>query len=359
MQQALMLGGGAVRRAFRWWVDGLALLVPARLYEAWSAPAIKLIIRRNGSRWVLLRSDMFRNAAKIVVYAETEKPLAEAIKNQPYVVRRLAQIQLELDRADFLTFQRNIPESGRADLKTILNYELQRSTLLHPSDVYTGVRVSTAADVDGLLRVEQFVIPRGEVDPLREALSAIGHHVERTYASGEDGRARVHDLWLGSASHRREPMVYACAVAMFILFATTAYQVYDWHTDADQRIEQLQSQIRVARARVRSSTTERERRRTTFAHLTSARRARRSRHALPVVLAELSQRLPQSTWVHDLQYQIDSVVISGVSDAAATLVDPLAASDVFAAAEFVAPIVKDPATGKERFRLKISLSTLD
>lgn len=364
MQLVLNRGWETLKRAVQWWLAGLALILPERIRQLWDAPAIKLIIQRDGSGWALFRSIGFQSDKATIARVESQRGLIIALQAQPYLLRMFAQIHLELDREEMLTFQRKVPETRVPDLMKILNYELQRSTLFHPDNIYSGVRISAPDRDNGLSDVTHFVIPRDRVGPLLGVLNAAGHHVRGLHVRGLHDRgagAQIRLLGPGPDSERsrRKPMDYICAAVLIALVLTIAYHVNDWRAGADQRMEQLQSQVRVLRQRLRADATVRDKRRTMHASLTRARRIQRSRHPVPVVLAELSKRLPQSTWVYDFQYQVDSVVVSGFSDAAATLTNPLAASDVFAAAEFVAPIVKDPMTGQDRFRLKLSLSPLD
>jgi general secretion pathway protein L len=77
-----------------------------------------------------------------------------------------------------------------------------------------------------------------------------------------------------------------------------------------------------------------------------------------VLLRELTEVLPNSTWLQEAQVSEQTVEIFGYSDRAADLVQPLENSPLFARVEFTAPITRD-AQNKEIFRLRMRLESAE
>lgn len=72
------------------------------------------------------------------------------------------------------------------------------------------------------------------------------------------------------------------------------------------------------------------------------------------VLEELTQLLPDGTWLTQTEVNRDSVTISGLSGRAADLVQPLENSPYFSQVEFTSPITRD-SSNKDIFRIRMRL----
>jgi Tfp pilus assembly protein PilN len=72
------------------------------------------------------------------------------------------------------------------------------------------------------------------------------------------------------------------------------------------------------------------------------------------LLDQLTQLLPDGTWLQQLQISTDTVEIFGFSDHAADLVLPLENSPYFTGVEFASPITRD-SRNKEVFRIRMRL----
>lgn len=77
-----------------------------------------------------------------------------------------------------------------------------------------------------------------------------------------------------------------------------------------------------------------------------------------ILLQELTEVLPNGTWLQEAQISEQTVEIFGYSDRAADLVQPLENSPLFAQVEFTAPITRD-AQNKEIFRLRMKLESAE
>jgi general secretion pathway protein L len=74
------------------------------------------------------------------------------------------------------------------------------------------------------------------------------------------------------------------------------------------------------------------------------------------VLLELTNRIPDNSWVEHLELTTNSVVIQGESQDAAALVNHLEKSPMFEDVKFHLPVVTIPGTLYERFHLSAKLS---
>lgn len=83
-----------------------------------------------------------------------------------------------------------------------------------------------------------------------------------------------------------------------------------------------------------------------------------SRPTVLEVLEELSQRLPDDTFVIQLDFDGKSIQVQGESASASTLVEKLEDSPLFKDVGFRAQLIKIPGTARDRFHISATLETL-
>jgi general secretion pathway protein L len=74
------------------------------------------------------------------------------------------------------------------------------------------------------------------------------------------------------------------------------------------------------------------------------------------VLAELTTRLPDDTWLTELSLRQRHVSLSGQSEAAARLIGELSRSAMFRGIGFAGPVTRDGTTGRDDFSLHLDVT---
>ena len=100
-----------------------------------------------------------------------------------------------------------------------------------------------------------------------------------------------------------------------------------------------------------------QQRRQTLARTRAA--AATQRAALPLVvdvLAELTARLPDDTWLTDLRLSDAHMQLSGYANSAATLVPIIENSPMFEGARLSGPVLPDSSVQRERFSIEADLT---
>jgi len=67
--------------------------------------------------------------------------------------------------------------------------------------------------------------------------------------------------------------------------------------------------------------------------------------------------LPDGSWLEEFSFNQPVATITGLSGNSATLVEAMESSDLVEAAKFTSPIVTDPRSGAERFRMEITFKS--
>jgi general secretion pathway protein L len=85
---------------------------------------------------------------------------------------------------------------------------------------------------------------------------------------------------------------------------------------------------------------------------------RLSTPAATKLLAELSERLPNDTWLSEIQWHGKELTLSGFSPAAATLIQSLEASPLLSEVRFDSPVMTDPRVRRERFNISADVAAI-
>jgi general secretion pathway protein L len=344
----------AVSRFFIWWLRELAACVPDRLCKLIVRKPSLLVItpRDDVAELTLHRHGHVRPLAKIPLAAKSapQRTLTGLLNGAG--LRRL-EVFINVPTERVLQRRVALPLEAAENLREVLAFEMDRHTPFKAGEVAYDYRL-IATDMDARkVTVDLAVVPRAV---LREATSiarSLGLAASRIGLIGDEStgngsfnfrpyeRSRA-----GSAGPRR------LTVALAMTAATLA--VIAWYLPLyfDHRVSSVyQARLEQARAAALQAEGQKKRLAATIdlGHFIVSRRA-----DIPTVtslLAELTNRLPDGTWLTKLQLQDRKLLLAGISPSAAPLIAQLEASPLLANVQFDSPVTPDPRVGGESFNV--------
>jgi general secretion pathway protein L len=212
---------------------------------------------------------------------------------------------------------------------------------------------------DGKFDVSQWVVRRDHVASAADALGLEPGEVAFIEAPGAGASGDpVPTIMLRQAAHGGGRWLRSIALTLVLTALVLAVAAVGSTLQRQQlALDHLRSEITVARAKakkVHSLIEEVERAQTTLFQL----RASRGEPGLLDVWAEVSRILPPHTWLSELRLSETpdgrQVVMTGFSEAAASLVGLIDRSPLFKEAALVGPVTVDQAERKERFIIQAS-----
>lgn len=267
------------------------------------------------------------------------------------------RVALCLSPEHALRRQLYLPVAARADLRRVVGYEMDRQTPFRVSDVCFDVRQLGAAS-DGRLMVELVLAPRQRLNPLLQRFKVMGARVDAVDVADGRGRLGVNLLdETARPSHphpRRRLNLVLTAVAVVLL----ALIMGQWLHNRHSALAAMQTQVQALHSQARQVATLR---RQLVARLGAAGFLVRQRAQSPAmidVLADVTHRLPDDTWLD--RFGVDAtgnVSLQGQSPHATRLLKRMAGSAYLADPGFRGVIQTDPRTGKERFFMTAQLRT--
>lgn len=338
-----------------WWGRELRACLPTRM-RAW--------LERH-ARWYLLALQdddvTLREAGFAQVLARIDTTQAEALQQTAWreaLARADPQdvrIALCLPPAQVLRRTLYLPAAARADLHRVVGYEMDRQTPFQVADVCYDVRQPGPA-TDGRLEVELVLAPRARLAPLLEKLRAMGATVDAVDVAEGDDRLGVNLLDAAARPAHPHPRrrLNLALVGLAVLLLVLA--MGQWLHNRRSTLATMQAQVQGMHGQARQVAALRRQLVTRLGAAGFLERRRAQSPAMIAVLADVTHRLPDDTWLE--RFSVDAggnVSLQGQSPHATGLLKRMSGSAYLGDPGFQGVIQTDPRTGKERFYMTAQL----
>lgn len=349
---------GVINEFATWWGEGLASCVPKRLKtpRKQRLPAYLLVTPSAGGfelEYVAGKTSNDSGPRRLQISAESEHQsvrawLADTLgSNAPVILR--------LPGDSVLRRRMSAPKVTPDKVRSMLEFEIDRQTPFSKDKVYFDFRLVNGNGEAEKLDLELGVVPRAVVDDLIERLARWDIHPQ--IVDSDDIRYDEHgfnlrgpDTGSGARNKKRSIVVYA-ALACAAIGALCSVPYYR----TEMRINELQSiekEVRAQAAEVAALKKTRD-------ELDDQRRfigELQTQGSDPLqIIDELTRLLPDDSWIMRFEMKDDNVTIQGESSSASSLIQLLQDSSLVDQPHFVSPITLNTASGKERFRISMSL----
>ena len=362
----LSLGSGSrslaslASRFFGWWFGELGACIPSALR--------RIVAGRQRRLYLLLRDDgteIFEESGG------TPRPFAKLEPDAPDPAQRVLLKRLE-DKGPWAEILAVIP-SERAlhrrlplpaavaeNLRESVGFDIDRLTPFKAEEVVYQARIAGVDRQRGQVVCELTVVPRATVDAALKRARALGIRPDRVAVeppeeTGASAAPIDLPLALGARVDRWLPWRLPAALAAFAVvlglialllhfdrddavLAAYAAETAKYRPAADAAAKLREQVLSLARTRAEAVT---------------------QRAALPLtvdVLAELTARLPDDTWLTDLRISDGHIELGGYANSAATLVPIIEDSPMFQGARLSGPVLPDSTLKRERFSLEADLT---
>lgn len=337
-----------------WWKAELVGLLPAR-WQAWfqdrretwlaTIDGDELRFQREGAPEPFARFDL-RQQADIL---RTE--LAQLLGRGPNPDRRLI---LAAPPAAVLLRSLQFPPAVEENLRQVLSFEMDRQTPFKADQVYFDYHVESLG-AGRQLRVDLALAPRPAIDALTErarslGLALDGVDVPRSEPSGL--RRRGFNLLPEPARVRRSNpqlrlnLILAAAAVLLLVMA-----MQQSVANREQALEALRANVEQARTEARAVNTLRNRLDTAVNGAGYLTEKKAQTPSVFRVLGDLSERLPDDTWLERMTFREGGLEVAGQSGESTKLIALLQESRTLGNPAFMGQISPDARTRKERFTL--------
>lgn len=360
---------------FRWWGHALASWLPLRWRQALGVGRGRLLLQVDGDavQLRLQQGDQLRDLGNLPLLAEPDAALAEVAGGDidrdgeaaadplaRLLTARVAELPrwLLLPAASALRRRLTLPAAAADRLRDVVGFEIERQTPFSADAVAFDARLLARHDREGRIDAELVAAPLRQLDPQLAALGPLAANLAGIdVAAGDAAPLGVNLLPPSDRRHRDDPWRrwnWALAVVALVLVAALLWQLLDNRRDAADALEQ---RIAADAQAGRRAAAQRQQLRALIEGQTFLDQARGARPTAIEVIAELTQRLPDDTYLEKLSIDDERIMLIGLSEQAPALIERLQGSDLWDAPALAGALQPDPRSGRDRFTLVADLAT--
>jgi general secretion pathway protein L len=340
-------------RFFSWWFGELAACLPDRVRRPLRRRPSVLVMTPSGgvAHFALHSGGQIKRRGQIPLCMASRGALLNLFSGAQ---SRSLEIVAAIPVDKVLRRNVSLPLEASENLREVLAFQMDRHTPFKASEVAYDYRVTGTDAALRRITVELAVVPRTTIEQTAAIADSFGLGVHRIGVAG-DG---LHDRD-GSFNFRphEDPVVPAPAQRRLMLALTTIaaiLAVLAWYLPLYFDHRTLAAyEARLSAMRTQALEAEGMRKQlTTAVELSRVLVDRRT--ATPTVvslLADITHRLPDDTWLTQVQLQGGTVTLTGFSLSAAPLIARLEVSPLLSHVRFGSPVTPDPELGAERFNI--------
>jgi len=335
MHPVFASAAGLAGRFLRWWRAELLASIPEPLRR-------RLVARR------LVALTIGEHDVTVTGIAADGARIA---RGDGAALRRLLRpwdrFALRLSPDQVLRLRLDLPAAAEGALDQVVAFELERRTPFRSDEVHVIHLARGRTPGGDRAMVDVAMVPRAVLQGLLAEAHRLG--VSPVRIEAPDG-GRLPLLQPGRRTRLQRAGAVALAVMLAAVAAAAILVPLHERRSAAARLEAEADQARRTAAKVAGLQQEFERnlQREALLFEMKARFPPAAR-----IIEELSQVLPDDTWLIQLEIADREVRLTGFSAAASQLVALLEASPLFRDVEFRSPVTQDQRTGRERFHIAV------
>lgn len=347
-----------------WWAHNLAAWLPARVRRVLGFDRGRLLMQVQGDA-VQVRLQQGGDLRDLGAVPQLALPGEDAFVAPvdplaTLLPPRLADLPrwLLLPAAAGLRRPLTLPGAAGDRLRDVVGFEIDRQTPFTADNVAFDARVLGRRDADGLIEAELVVVPRQRLDAPLSSLGPMADSLAGIDLCAENGQPLGVNL-LDPALRRRHGDAFRYWNLALAVVAVLAVAATMWQLLANRRAaaDELEARIASQATAARSAAAERQALIDLIEGQAFLDRERAQRPTTVEVLDELTQRLPDSTYLEKLAIEDNNLLMIGLSREAPSLVQRLQGSKLWRAPSLTGALMPDPVSGRDRFTLTAELGT--
>ncbi|HTA65134.1 MAG TPA: PilN domain-containing protein [Xanthomonadaceae bacterium] len=349
--------GSDLQQFLHWWGGELAGLLPASWRALFTQGRARVLYVPEGDTLELRVEEDGRDVLL------TGLPLDADADMQARVDSRLGQSRIERPRwlllpaGQVLRRRITLPAAATERLREVVAHELDRQTPFRADQVAYDCRVLAIDAATKTAQVELLVLPKDRLDAAIAPLGSLATRLSGVDARDQDGALLRCNLLpperRQASDHRRLWLNLGVAAIALVAFGFALGQVLDNRSNAVARLESAVDQ-RHEQARLVVALGKQLEDASLGADFLAGRRA--AQPPMIAVLADISKRIPDNTFLERFSEQDGQIYLTGLSTDAAGLVAKLQGSPLLHAPALSGSVQPDAAAKRDRFTLTAELN---
>lgn len=354
-ERFLMGLGGQLIAGWSWWISTLGSMAPRSLVD-WSSGLPQRMTGEISARAERPGSLGRRITLPFDGSLEASVGQLEALRRK---LPRRALLDVVLPSEICLIRQHVIPKGAERRIDEILTLDLNRGTPLRPEAI-VWKPVIGSKERDGI-HVDQVILRRRDLALLQEAVEAQGFLLGRVSTEHPKTTQRVcllDDSEARKAINGIWPRINQVLAVTLVALATLSVALP--HLERRDRLADLKAETAALRTQTVALRAELDQQRAVHQANDSLIEGLSATLSNIDVLRELTTRLPDDTWLADMEIAGEALRFGGFTKgSAAELAIDLDASPLFSNPRLTGPVSIAPGTGAERFEISLDLRSAE
>ncbi|MCF7993810.1 MAG: PilN domain-containing protein [Chromatiaceae bacterium] len=312
-----------------------------------------LVVAPQGDRAQLFRDVIGERqpVGALVAHAPDMKPVLDVAETRSW-----RRIILELPSALILTRRLVLPAQVRGNLRRVVAYELDRLTPFAPTEVFFDARVVAGLSGGTTIDVELALCPRGQVTTWVDQLRAVKRPPSQITWPGAWAEANLLPPDEQPRPRRLAWIISGLLLLLVVGLTVTVLLTPLWQRAHEQ--DRLAQELTRMAAQAEEVSELREALERARVGSLAVLEHKRDYPRMTGLLLELTELLPDGTWVQTLNYRDGAVDIRGESSQATALIGVLERGPGISNVTFRSPVMQVSASGSERFHIAFDYKTV-
>ncbi len=329
----------------RWWKWELRQMLPAAVFRREAPADIAIRVRRAGLFVEPGRAGLSFEPFLVDSSPDGARELANAFGN-----RRGLKAEVRFETERFLKRQLSPLRLPVSRVATMAEIDCRASTPLDPaqSELIAGpYDPEDAASVYYIVSKAHLLPVRKTLGEARIAVARIGLLDGDKFIDAPKLMTSTGTRW-GSVRQLAQAATIALVAGVMAVFGLLYWQYASANAALDQQLADLNTEVSAIRTAIDTRNRQRD--------LVAAMRAQKQ-GAIPVaaVLNELARVLPNGTWLTDVNIRENTILFTGISNSAASLIPLLEKSRVFSNPTFTQAVVRAVEQTGEKFSISMNI----
>lgn len=342
-----------------WWKSQLKSFVPVK-YQAqlFPQPTKVLLVQNDENVEVWLQADDATQKQESKNSEEQWWHQVQHIINQADGKKVIVQYLIPNETA--LVRKIGLPQGAKENLDDVISFELDKYVPFSANQVQLAYKIDKENSNDEKLLLDLAVIPKQEIQKIikfcdEKSVTLDGIDVNTSDVNNDP---RIIGVNLLPQDNRKAFDYFNLKLNVglgVVLLVLIYFVMYTSIANKEGRIERLTEINAELQKQARTAKLLRKELKSVIVSSKFLKNKKDSLPSMGTLIADLTTRLPDSTYVTRLKVNAERLEIAGQSDNANSLVPELNKSENWYAPQIVGGVVPDPRTQKEKFTIKADL----
>ncbi len=346
-----------VRGFLKWWGGELSFLVPTWIRSMVVDTRDYLMVSKPDTFYdVRLVTEQTKNEfGRIILNEEGRQIWYRLVSRKPELQE--AEIVFRLLPGQALQKVITLPGAAQENLRQVVGFEMERLTPFKADQVYYDVRLLEKMKVADQIKAELVLVPRAKLDAMLKEMVGLGLLPSRVdvggYLDQEENKPKLNYNLLPQQLHDQpnkiKRLINGFLVVLLIALIGLSAALPIWmKRQYSLELEREVKETSRAAGDVQALKQDAE----DLLRDTDFLLEKKSAEPVVVeIINEISARIPNDTWLTNINYRQGKLQMNGQSPSASALIEIIEASPLFENASFVSPVNQDRNTGLERFQI--------